>query len=130
MKPSLGDFIRQRRVALGLTQRQVAAELGFKSIAHLSDIEGGNRNPAPEVLPRLAEILQVSLEELQNHDARLPVQEIKDLLEKRPDLVAAFRRVAKTAVSLDSAELVRRVEGAPKPPPTGPASVNLPPSDF
>jgi transcriptional regulator with XRE-family HTH domain len=127
MKPSLGDFIRQRRSALGLTQRQVAIELGFKSIAHLSDIEGGNRNPAPEVLPRLAAVLQVSLEELQNHDARLPVQEIKDLLEKRPELVAAFRRVAKTAETLAPEEIIRRVEGAPKPPPASPPSS---PSEF
>lgn len=116
MKPSLGEFIRSRREALGLTQRAVALKVGFKSIAHLSDIEGGNRNPGPEVLPLLAEILQVSVEVLQDHDVRVPVQATRTLLEERPEMVAAFRRVVAKAQTMSPEELIRRVEGADAPP--------------
>ena len=116
MKPSLGELIRTRREALGLTQREVAVHLGFKSIAHLSDIESGNRNPGPDVLPKLAEILQVTIEDLKDHDVREPVQATKALLEQRPEMVAAFRRVVREARDLSPEELVRRVQGRdPRP---------------
>lgn len=110
VKQSLGDYIRQRREHLGLTQRAVALHLGFKSIAHLSDIEGGNRNPGPEVLPRLADILQTTVDELKDRDARAPIQEAKDLFEQRPEMVAAFRRVVEKARGMSAADLVKRLE--------------------
>jgi transcriptional regulator with XRE-family HTH domain len=110
MKQPLGDYIRQRREQLGLTQRAVALHLGFKSIAHLSDIEGGNRNPGPEVLPRLAEILQTTVDELKDRDARAPIQEAKDLFEQRPEMVAAFRRVVEKARGMSAEDLVKRLE--------------------
>lgn len=116
MKPSLGEFIRSRRDELQLTQRQVAIHVGFKSIAHLSDIEGGNRKPGPDVLPKLAEILRVPLDTLMDHDARNPIQSAKDLLEERPEMVAAFRRVIAEARHLTAEELIQRVQQKPTPP--------------
>ena len=110
MNPSLGSFIRQRREELKLTQRTVALHVGFKSIAHFSDIEAGNRNPGADVLVKLAEILQVSVETLQDHDVRAPIQATKELLESRPEMVAAFRRVVNKAQTLSPEELLRRIE--------------------
>ena len=110
MKPSLGEFIRKRRDELKLTQRQVALHVGFKSLAHLSDIEGGNRLPGADVLPKLAEILQVPLDTLRDHDARSPLQSAKALLEERPEMVAAFRRVIAEARHLTPEELIQRVQ--------------------
>ncbi|GAA2327369.1 helix-turn-helix transcriptional regulator [Dactylosporangium salmoneum] len=48
--------LRQRRVAAGLTQAKLAAAAEI-SASHLSEIEGGTRNPSPAVLVRLAEAL-------------------------------------------------------------------------
>ena len=36
-KPTFAEFIRDRRMQLSLNQRQVALNVGFKSIAHLSE---------------------------------------------------------------------------------------------
>jgi transcriptional regulator with XRE-family HTH domain len=115
MKPTLGEFIRKRRDVLGLTQRNVAETVGFKSLAHLSDIEGGKRNPGEDVMPKLAAALQVSIDELEAHDVRASLQATRDLLEDRPELVAAFRRVVNTARDISPEELIRRVERRPEP---------------
>ena len=110
MKPTFAEFIRARRVQLSLTQRQVALHVGFKSIAHLSEIEAGNRYPSPDLLDKFAEILRVPVEELRDHDARNPVQSTKELLEERPEMIAAFRRVITEARNLSPEELIKRIE--------------------
>jgi len=115
MKPTLGEFIKKRRDELGLTQRGVAERVGFKSLAHLSDIEGGKRNPGEDVMPKLAEALQVTLADLEAHDVRASLQATRDLLEDRPELVAAFRRVVNTARGISPEELIRRVERRSEP---------------
>lgn len=48
--------LRARRVAVGLTQAQVAATAGI-SAGHLSELESGTRNPSPPVLKQLADAL-------------------------------------------------------------------------
>lgn len=45
--------LRTRRVALGLSQTEVAAAAELSS-GHLSELEGGTRNPSPATLARLA----------------------------------------------------------------------------
>ncbi len=115
MKPTLGEYIKKRRDELGLTQRRVAELVGFKSLAHLSDIEGGKRNPGEDVMPKLAAALNVSLADLEAHDVRASLQATKDLLEERPELVAAFRRIVSAARNMTPDELVERVERRPEP---------------
>lgn len=111
MKPSLGEFIRKRREELGLTQRDLALHVGFKSLAHLSDIESGKRNPGQEHMEKIAEKLEVCLQELESHDVRVSIQEAKELFEDRPDLVPVFRRVLETARNVSADELLRRLDG-------------------
>src|SRR4051812_30536343 len=60
---SLGDFLRERRVAAELTLRQLA-ELTGVSNPYLSQIERGLRRPSAEVLQQLAKALRVSAESL------------------------------------------------------------------
>lgn len=110
MPPSFGEFIRQRREQRGLTQRELAVRLGFKSIAHISDIESNKRSPGPDTLPKLAEALDVPIEELKNHDVRVPIQEAKQLFEDRPEMVAAFRRVVDKARGMSADDLLRRLD--------------------
>jgi len=113
MQKSFSDFIRDRRRQLGLTQRQVAEALGFKSIAFLSDIEAGNRKPAREYLPALAEILETDVETLESHDIRGPLAEARTLLENHPEYAVAFRRVIERSRELGPDEVLRRIEGLP-----------------
>lgn len=55
--------LRDRRVEAGLTQAQVAAAAHI-SAGHLSELEGGTRNPSPPVLKRLAIALGCEVAEI------------------------------------------------------------------
>ena len=58
-----GEFVKQRREALGKTIRAFAAEVKM-SPAYLCDIENGNRNsPSPDKMEKLVEVLGLNEEE-------------------------------------------------------------------
>jgi transcriptional regulator with XRE-family HTH domain len=110
MPKSFGEFIRDRRRELGLTQRQVAEALGLKSIAFFSDIEAGNRKPAWTLIPTLAHVLQTDVETLRSHDIRSPLAEVRTLLQTHPEYAVAFRRVIDHSRKLGADEVLRRIE--------------------
>jgi transcriptional regulator with XRE-family HTH domain len=56
---AVGERIRQRRLALGLSQRQIASE--GVSHAYISRIEANTRQPSVKALRKLAPKLGVSL---------------------------------------------------------------------
>lgn len=60
---SLGDYLREQRVASRLTLRQLA-ELTGVSNPYLSQIERGLRRPSAEVIQQLAKALRVSADGL------------------------------------------------------------------
>ena len=59
----MGAYIRSRRLALGLTQAQLAVRAGV-SEAEISRLEAGHRRPNFETGIRLAQALGLSAEEL------------------------------------------------------------------
>jgi len=59
----VGAYIRSRRLALGLTQAQLAVLAGV-SEAEISRLEAGHRRPNFETGIRLAQALGLSAEEL------------------------------------------------------------------
>ena len=60
---SLGDYLRERRVAAELSLRQLAEQAGVSN-PYLSQIERGLRRPSAEVLQQLAKALRISAEQL------------------------------------------------------------------
>lgn len=96
---SLGERIRQLRLDRKLSMRALALKAGIKSVAFIADIEKGYRKPAPENLDRIAQALDVPLEELKELDSRAPVREMRELVEENPEWATAFRRVVKEAQS-------------------------------
>jgi transcriptional regulator with XRE-family HTH domain len=114
---TFGTFIRDRRRALGLTQRDVARALGLKSIAFLSDIEAGNRKPSRELLPNIARVLQTELDTLQSLDIRGPIVEVRSMLQAHPEYAVAFRRVIEHSRRLGAEEVLRRIETNTLPEP-------------
>lgn len=60
---SLGDYLRQQRVAAQLSLRQLS-ELAGVSNPYLSQIERGLRRPSAQVLQQLAKALRISAEQL------------------------------------------------------------------
>ena len=59
----LGNAIRKKRIEAQLTQEQLAELVGVTP-THLKHLESEHRMPSVEVLFRLAETLQLSLDEL------------------------------------------------------------------
>lgn len=60
---SLGDYLREQRVAAHLTLRQLAEQAGVSN-PYLSQIERGLRRPSAEVLQQIAKALRISAEQL------------------------------------------------------------------
>jgi transcriptional regulator with XRE-family HTH domain len=117
-QPTLGEYIRERRTALGLSQRKLAQRIGLKAPSHLCDVENGFRHIGEEYLPKLAEALEVSLVDLQDHDPRAPFTQAQELIEKDPKFIAVLHRMVREAKNRNWSpeEIMRRVE------PTHPAT--------
>lgn len=61
---TLGEHVRAKREAVGLSQRQLAAEAGV-SFSNISRLESGfHAAPSPELLKNIADVLDVDLAEL------------------------------------------------------------------
>lgn len=60
---SVGDYLRQQRVAAHLSLRQLAEQAGVSN-PYLSQIERGLRRPSAQVLQQLAKALRISAEQL------------------------------------------------------------------
>lgn len=112
----LGSFIRQKRLQKKMTQRQLAHAAGFKSSSAVSDIENGFRYPGKEFLSRLADALGISIDELIEHDARMPVRSAQNLVRQNPAYAGVFRKITESARHMDPDELARRIDEALKPP--------------
>jgi transcriptional regulator with XRE-family HTH domain len=57
---SLGDYVRTRRVNLGLTQETVRSAIGVTERSYVSRLEHGDiKLPGPEIRAKLADVLQV-----------------------------------------------------------------------
>jgi transcriptional regulator with XRE-family HTH domain len=68
------------------------------SAPFLSDIELGRRFPSEDVLTRVAKVLKVPLQELQQYDTRESLSSLKKLMDQRPAWGFALRNVAEKAV--------------------------------
>lgn len=109
MRQTFGQYIRSLREKGGLTQKALSQAVGFRSLAHLSDIESGKRHPARETLPKFAEALGVSVQELESRDERGPIEALKNLFSSRPEMVAPFLRIVDSAWKLEPDELLDRM---------------------
>jgi len=126
---TLGEFIKERRQYLELSQRELAQKIGLKAASHLCDVENGYRQLGEEHLPALAKALDVTMEELQNHDPRAPLSEAQKLIERDPAFIPTLNRMVRMAGELSPKEVERRLRQttppAPeirheeKPPPSG-----------
>ena len=60
---SLGDYLKEQRVAARLSLRQLSEQAGVSN-PYLSQIERGLRKPSAEVLNQIAKALRISAEQL------------------------------------------------------------------
>jgi transcriptional regulator with XRE-family HTH domain len=59
----LGAYLKERREALGFTQRELARQLGVKA-SHVAFLESGRRRPSLSLITRLADTLGIDHQEL------------------------------------------------------------------
>src|SRR4249919_1377625 len=60
---SLGDYLKEQRIAARLSLRQLAEQAGVSN-PYLSQIERGLRRPSADVLQQIAKALRISAEQL------------------------------------------------------------------
>jgi transcriptional regulator with XRE-family HTH domain len=98
MKKTLGQRIRELRDKQDISLREFAKMIEVTP-AHLSDIELGRRFPSEGLLKRIAAKLRIDITDLEGHDSRPPVEEIKRLSDADPTYGFAFRRMIEENVS-------------------------------
>ena len=77
---SLGQRIHELRDKADLSLRGLAKKIGISS-PFLSDIELGRRFPSEDILAKLAGALDVSSDELKQYDIRVPIADLKRLMD-------------------------------------------------
>jgi transcriptional regulator with XRE-family HTH domain len=63
MTNQVGETVRSRREALGLTQRSLAEKLGVEA-SHIAFIESGRRKPSLKLIGRFADVLGIDRQKL------------------------------------------------------------------
>lgn len=105
---TLGDKIKELRMAKGLSLRSLAGKVQ-KSPPFVSDIELGRRYPSDEVLQSIAQVLEVSFDELKTLDTRSSLDDLKRLAQRDPEWGLAFRAVANKAESLSPKDFLKLI---------------------
>jgi transcriptional regulator with XRE-family HTH domain len=93
---TLGQFIVERRKELGLSGREVVAEVRNAdgkpiSIPYLVDLEHDRRKPSDEVLVQLAKVLKVESDVLYFLAGRVPADLTAESISSAQDLAAAWK---------------------------------------
>jgi transcriptional regulator with XRE-family HTH domain len=94
MHTSLGEVIRNARVATGRSLREFAKALGITP-SYQSDIENDRRVPSEEVLRKIAELLSLNYEELMALAGRFG-EDAERYLRRHPTAGALFRKLSET----------------------------------
>ena len=105
---TLGQRIRELRDLKDLSLRDFAKKLGGLSAAHLSDIELGRRFPSPDLLEKMADILDVTVESLREYDSRPPVEDMKRMAEANPAYGFALRKMVERKITSEDIEKLLR----------------------
>ena len=67
----LGEKLRTLREGRGLSLRQLAVLVGMSSYSHLAEIESGKSKPSVELLVKLADLFEVSTDQLLRDELEL-----------------------------------------------------------
>lgn len=103
----VGTLIKQRRLELGLSQKELAVRCGYADRSAISRIESGERDIPVRQLKKIAEALGMEAEDLvvetikqdinyyfTHRPKQKDVDEIVAILERKPDISRALLRYA------------------------------------
>lgn len=80
MNNIIGDNIRKHRTAKGITQEQLGAKAGGRSVNQINGYERGRSRPSPPVLKDIADALGVKPDALLGTSASSTRQPLDDLI--------------------------------------------------
>lgn len=100
MKKTLGQGIRELRQRKDISLREFARKMGITA-SHQSDIELGRRFPSDALLARFADAFGVPVENLQQHDNRVPLEQIRRIIQADPAFGFALRTVIDKEVNAE-----------------------------
>lgn len=86
---TLGEFITERRKAAGCSLRAFAKRIKV-SPSFLSEVERNKRYPSHAVQGRIANVLGVGAAELERFDRRVPLDQLRRMIEKSPEFGSAL----------------------------------------
>lgn len=98
MMKTLGERIRELREQQDLSLRELASKIGV-SASFMSDVELNRRHPSDKHLSAIAQHLGTALADLQQHDTRPPVRELRKAALSDPQYGFAFRQMMDKKVS-------------------------------
>jgi len=104
----VGENIKKRRNALGLTQEDVAQHVGVNR-ATVQRYESGEIEVKRSVAIKLAEILETTPSYIMGWEERTVLDDYLDLLHKRPDMQALFS-ISKDAKKEDVEKAIKIIE--------------------
>ena len=103
----VGTLIKQRRMELGLSQKELAERCGYADRSAISRIESGERDIPVRQLKKIAEALGMEAEDLlvetikqdyayyfTHRPKQKDIDEIVAILERKPDISRALLRYA------------------------------------
>jgi transcriptional regulator with XRE-family HTH domain len=88
---TLGERLAELRLGAKLSLRDMGDKVGA-SAPHIRDIEQGHRRPSEVLLERMADALEVPLEELLRYSTRPPSKQMEQLIEQNSEYSLAFRK--------------------------------------
>lgn len=88
---TIGQRIKEERLAAGLTQRELAAMVDV-GVPHISKVEAERESPSDELLERMARVFKVDVEELMLVARRIPASVLDDLATDPPRALEFLRQ--------------------------------------
>jgi len=79
----LGEYLREKRIAAGLTQTDVSKKLGYTTAQFVSNWERGTSEPPFETLRIVAQIYSIPLEEMLEVTLKATIEKVTIDLKKK-----------------------------------------------
>lgn len=109
-RTTLGRRIRDRRIELGMSLRELARRREITP-SYLSDIENDRRTPAEDLLRAIGKELELAFDELMGLAGRLD-QQSEQYLRRQPSAATLFRRLREQG--MDQADIEKLIEDIDK----------------
>ena len=108
---SFGTFVREKRLDLGLGQRELAQKIGIAA-SYLNDIEKEKRTaPKSNIIKKLSVLLKVNLNDLNDlagiSKGEVP-PDISEYIENNPNLISLIRSIKNNNLNVSQLEEINK----------------------